>query len=225
MIPAGFWRRYAAWSLDAAIVGVPILLIAWPYWRAAMQRIAAAFDAVATRLAELVIAGLRSAEHPLVLAQAWLHDADLRHAIAGIEAATVDALKPGLIAFVAAAALYWTAFECSRWQATPGKRALGLVVTDLQGQRLNMLRSVSRHVAGTLSWLSLNLGHALAAVPPDKRALQDYLAGTRVMQRGTGLSLPALALAWLSLQAVTLFAAVMWLMQHLQSALEATIYA
>src|SRR3546814_8479267 len=30
------------------------------------------------------------------------------------------------------------------------------------------------------SWLTFNLGHALAALPPQKRALHDYLAGTRV---------------------------------------------
>lgn len=224
MIPASFWRRYAAWSLDAAIVGVPIALVAWPYWRASMHRIATAFDAVAARFAELMVEGLRSVEHPLVLAQAWLHDARLHDAIAGLEAATFDALKPGVIAFVAMAALYWIVFECSRWQATPGKRALGLVVTDLRGERLNLFRAITRHGAGALSWLTLNLGHALAAIPPHKRALHDYLAGARVMQRAE-TALPVWARAWLLLQVAVLFVVTAWLMQSMQGALQSAIYA
>jgi len=224
MIPAGLWRRYAAWSLDASIVGVPIALFAWPYWRAGMQRIAAAFDVVATRFAELMVEGLRSAEHPLVLTQAWLHDAALHDAMAGVETAATDALKPGCIAFVVLAALYWTAFECSRWQATPGKRALDLVVTDLRDQRLGPRRAIARHAAGALSWLTLNLGHALAAMPPHKRALHDYVSGTRVVQRAAS-DLPAWARTWLLLQAVVFLAAMMWLMQSMQGALQAAIYA
>lgn len=224
MIPAGFWRRYAAWSLDAAIVGVPIALFAWPYWRAGMQRIGAAFDAVVTRFAELAIDGLRSAEHPLVLAQAWLHDAALQDAMAGMEAATTDALKPACVAFVVVGALYWSAFEGSRWQATPGKRAFDLVVTDLHDQRLGPLRAIARHAAGALSWLTLNLGHALAALPPQKRALHDYVAGTRVLQRPE-TQVPWWARAWLLSQVLLLFAALLWLMQLMQRVLHAAIYA
>lgn len=224
MIPAGVWRRYAAWSLDAAIVGVPIALVAWPYWRAGIHRIAVAFDAVAARLAELAIEGLRSAEQPLVLAQAWLQDAALHDAIAGVKAAMFDALKPGLIAFVVVAALYWITLESSRWQATLGKRALGLVVADLRGERLDLLRAAARHAAGALSWLTLNLGHALAALPPQKRALHDYVAGTRVLQRSE-TAVPLWARAWLVLQALLLFAAMLWLMQSMQGVLQSAIYA
>ncbi|MCY7354052.1 MAG: RDD family protein [Lysobacter sp.] len=224
MIPAGFWQRYAAWSLDAGLVAVPIALIAWPSWRAGMQRIAAAFDVVATRFAQLMIEGLRSAEDPLVLAQAWLHDATLHDAMTGVETAATDALKPACIAFVVLAALYWTTFESSRWQATPGKRALGLVVTDRRDRRLRLPRAIARHAAGALSWLTLNLGHALAAMPPHKRALHDYVSGTRVVQ-GAASELPAWARAWLLLQAVVSLAAMTWLMQSMQAALQSAIYA
>ena len=35
-------------------------------------------------------------------------------------------------------------------------------------------------MAATPSWITLNLGHALCAWTRDRRALHDYLAGTRV---------------------------------------------
>ena len=28
--PAGFWQRYAAWTLDAALLALPTLLVTWP---------------------------------------------------------------------------------------------------------------------------------------------------------------------------------------------------
>jgi hypothetical protein len=43
-----------------------------------------------------------------------------------------------------------------------------------------------RHAAGSLSWLTLNLGHLLAALPPHKRALHDWIAGARVVHRQRG---------------------------------------
>jgi len=80
-----------------------------------------------------------------------------------------------------AAALYFVGFEGSAWQATPGKRLLGLAVVDLRGQRLGWPQAGARFLAGSLSWLSFNLGHALAGWRADGRALHDLIAGTRVV--------------------------------------------
>ena len=223
MIAAGFWRRYAAWSVDAAIIAAPVAIFVWPHWQSSAIGIAETFDAVAARFAALAIVGLRSAEHPLLLAQTWLHDDILLRSVASLQAALADALKPGFTAFVVLAAIYWVAFEASPWQATPGKRALDLAVTDLRGQRPGFLRASSRHVAGLLSWLTMNLGHALAALPPHKRALHDYLAGTRVRQRDAG-GLPVWTRIWLCLQALAVVAATAWLMQRIQNALELALY-
>lgn len=223
MTAAGFWRRYAAWSLDAAMIGVPVALIAWLGNPSGLVDIGDRFDAVAARFAALALEGLRSADHPLLLAQAWLADDALHRAMAGLQSAIVDTLSPGFTAFVVLAAIYWVAFECSPWQATPGKRALDLAVTDLRGQRLGLLRAGVRHVAGSLSWLTLNLGHALAALPPHKRALHDYIAGTRVAQHQPR-PLPAWGCVWLLLQAVGAVAATVWLMLRIQGALQRALY-
>ena len=42
---------------------------------------------------------------------------------------------------------YYTMFEASVWQATPGKRVLRLYVTDLNGQRLTFARAAVRNLA------------------------------------------------------------------------------
>src|SRR5437667_10540910 len=41
--------------------------------------------------------------------------------------------------------LYHALMESSEWQATVGKKALGLVVTDMAGQRVSFARSTGRH--------------------------------------------------------------------------------
>jgi uncharacterized RDD family membrane protein YckC len=123
-------------------------------------------------------------------------------------------------------ALLWhVGGERSRWQGSPGKHALRLRVVDADADRRPTLaQSLLRHVAGALSWLSLNLGHALAAVPPQRRALHDYLARSRVVSDGDG-QLPAWARAWLWLQVLLVAAAIGWLLQREFAALHAGLDA
>ena len=82
-----------------------------------------------------------------------------------------------------------------------------------------MARSLLRNLAGLLSWLSLNFGHALAAVPPQHRALHDYLAGTQVLAHAAPL--PRWARAWLVVQALLLLLAFACAMNWMQGALDA----
>ena len=99
--------------------------------------------------------------------------------------------------------------ESSGWQASPGKRLLGLRVTDVHGGRCGPGRIALRFVAGIPSWFVLHLGHALAAWTPGKRALHDYLAGTRVeLAPGAPEAMPRGGRSWLLLQAALFFGAV-----------------
>ena len=63
---------------------------------------------------------------------------------------TVMGPKIVLILFISAIAswLYWGLFESSAWQATLGKKALGIVVTDLEGRRISFGRASGRFWAG-----------------------------------------------------------------------------
>jgi uncharacterized RDD family membrane protein YckC len=47
--------------------------------------------------------------------------------------------------------LYFAALESSAWQATVGKRTLGLQVTDLEGRRIGFGRATGRFFAKILS--------------------------------------------------------------------------
>ena len=48
--------------------------------------------------------------------------------------------------------LYFALFECSSWQATWGKRRMGLRVTDTHGARLSFPRSLLRSLLKFLPW-------------------------------------------------------------------------
>ncbi len=78
---------------------------------------------------------------------------------------------------------YGAGLECSRWQATVGKRWMGIKVTDAQGGRLGFLRATGRYAAKYLSALSCFLGFIAALFSSRGLALHDRLAGTRVVKK------------------------------------------
>jgi uncharacterized RDD family membrane protein YckC len=79
--------------------------------------------------------------------------------------------------------LYFASFENSSWQATPGKRIVGLIVTDLKGQRITFTRASGRFFGKLLSQFLLFLGFVMAGFTAKKQALHDVLAGTLVLRR------------------------------------------
>ena len=86
------------------------------------------------------------------------------------------------IALLAAAWVYWALMESSRWQATIGKKLLGLRVTDLQGQRIGFGRASGRHWAKLISNLTLLMGYAMAGFTEKKQALHDMIARCLVLK-------------------------------------------
>jgi uncharacterized RDD family membrane protein YckC len=83
---------------------------------------------------------------------------------------------------VVAGTLYWAGMESSPWQATVGKRAAGIKVTDLAGNRVSFLRALARNAAKVLSWLLFMVGFLMAAFTQRKQALHDLLADTLVVR-------------------------------------------
>lgn len=78
--------------------------------------------------------------------------------------------------------LYSAGLESSAWQATLGKKMLGLKVTDLTGQRLSFARATGRHFGKYLSSLTLLIGFAMAGFTGKKQALHDLIAKTLVVR-------------------------------------------
>ena len=89
----------------------------------------------------------------------------------------------GLLVTNLGAIVYLAAMESSPHQATLGKRAFGLTVTDLAGRRLSFGRALGRACAKYLNTLALGLGWILAGVTSRKRGLHDFVVGTVVAQK------------------------------------------
>lgn len=100
----------------------------------------------------------------------------------GIESATIDILRLiPLVLLLTVWPIYFALAESSAAQATLGKRAMGLIVTDCEGLRITFLRALGRHVAALLNYLSLMIGWVFVAIPVRKRGFHDYVAGTCVV--------------------------------------------
>ncbi len=79
--------------------------------------------------------------------------------------------------------LYFALMESSRQQATLGKQAMGIIVTDLNGKKINFGRATGRYFGKFLSTIILMLGYIMAAFTQNKQALHDMLARTLVLSR------------------------------------------
>ncbi len=78
--------------------------------------------------------------------------------------------------------LYAALMESSSKQATLGKMAMGIIVTDLEGRRIGFGKATGRHFAKILSALILGIGFLMVAFTQRKQGLHDILAGTLVVK-------------------------------------------
>ena len=78
--------------------------------------------------------------------------------------------------------LYYALFESGRWQATPGKKLLGLKVTDTGGAQIDFGQASVRFFAKILSHLIWNIGFLMVAFTRRKQGLHDLIARTLVIE-------------------------------------------
>jgi uncharacterized RDD family membrane protein YckC len=79
--------------------------------------------------------------------------------------------------------LYYTLLESSSLQATIGKMALGIIVTDLNGNRISFARANARYWSKIISALILCIGYIMAGFTKKKQALHDIIAETLVVNK------------------------------------------
>ncbi|HEU5126315.1 MAG TPA: RDD family protein [Verrucomicrobiae bacterium] len=103
-----------------------------------------------------------------------------------------DPLRPVIYGVnVLFAWIYFSSFESSTIQATPGKFLLNIRVTDMQWKRINFLRATIRHFGKVVSALPLGIGFLSAASTTGKRqALHDGIAGTLVIRKNFLMNAP-----------------------------------
>ena len=79
--------------------------------------------------------------------------------------------------------LYEAVLLSSVNQATFGKQAFGLRVTDLSGERLTFGRATGRHFAKWISYFTFGIGYLIQPITEKKQALHDIIAGTLVVKK------------------------------------------
>jgi uncharacterized RDD family membrane protein YckC len=77
---------------------------------------------------------------------------------------------------------YYAVLHSSSWQASLGKKALGLKVVDENGERISFGRATGRYFAGFLSAIILCVGLMMVGWTKRKQGLHDMIAGTLVIK-------------------------------------------
>jgi len=153
---AGFWLRFVAYIIDGFVLG-------------------AGFFAIILVL--LMVTGLGSAV-------GRIHsEEDIGEAFALVGVASIFL---GIGIAIVGGWLYFAMMESSSWQATLGKRALSIQVTDMAGQRISFGRASGRHFGKVITNLiPFAIGWILAGVTEKKQALHDMIASCLVLRKAS----------------------------------------
>jgi uncharacterized RDD family membrane protein YckC len=150
---AGFWLRFVAHIIDSLLLGVVVMAIIIPL-------------GLLSGLSGF-IRSIRPNEPPdPALIMAFVSSMAL---LAGLS--------------ILGSWLYNAYFESSEWQGTLGKKALNLIVTDMDGNRISFGRASGRFFAKIISGLiPLGIGYILAGFTEKKQALHDMIASCLVLR-------------------------------------------
>lgn len=79
--------------------------------------------------------------------------------------------------------IYFVGMESSSKQATLGKMAIGVIVTDLEGNRISFWRAFRRYWCKIISTLLLCVGFLMTGWTRKKQALHDIITGCLVINK------------------------------------------
>ena len=151
---AGFWKRVAAYILDAIILQIPGYII-------------------------MKMMGNDAASE--TMKQALLGAPGDPHAMLAAYQQYYVTMGTAILLTAVLGWLYFAICQSSAWQATVGKLALGIRVTDLHGNRISFARALGRYPARYLSVIILGIGFLMVAWTRRKQGLHDMVAGTLVL--------------------------------------------
>jgi len=151
---AGFWKRVVAYIVDAFILWIPNLIIT---------------NLLGVTAAQMAMMhAIENANNdPAVIMAAY-----------GV---FWSAMLPALGVQTLVTWAYFALCESSAMQATPGKLAMGIRVTDDEGRRISFLRATGRHFGKIISTFTLFIGFMMAGWTERKQALHDMMASTLVV--------------------------------------------
>ena len=150
---AGFWLRVVAYLIDSMLLGVVFLAICIPL-------------AMATGLGT-VLRGFHPDREP---------DPAMIFAL-------ISSMWIVILVLVLGGWLYYGYCESSEWQATPGKKVLNVIVTDLNGNRISFGRASGRYFAKLITKLiPFGIGYIMAGFTERRQALHDMIASCLVLR-------------------------------------------
>lgn len=153
---AGFWLRFVAYLLDSVIIGFAVMVLFVPLFF--LMGGVAMLDALPHGRVERFEPGQWMALLSLMLT---------------------------LVAISSIAKwLYFAYQESGEKQATWGKQALGIYVTDLAGARISFGRASGRFFSKIVTGLiPFGIGYMMAGFTERRQALHDMIASTLVLRR------------------------------------------
>jgi len=153
---AGFWWRFLAYIIDDIIISFVSFIIFAPIW-AAMG-------------------------FSLFSISQWDHHYVEEEALLGLIGPFLGLIFITSIISIAVVWLYFALMESSKYQGTLGKLALGIKVTDMEGNRICFGRATGRHFGKIISGMILYIGYIMAGLTEKKQALHDMLASCLVIK-------------------------------------------
>ena len=100
----------------------------------------------------------------------------------GAIGALVGILTLAVLVGTVAKWLYFALMESYRG-ATIGKMAMGIKVTDMEGNQINFLRATGRYFGKIVSGMILLIGYIMAGFTEKKQALHDIMANCLVVKK------------------------------------------
>jgi len=158
----GFWLRFAASFIDGIVIGIPLFIVFF--------------------ILSIVFIGSSVGFEELVNSTG-----DSVYVEEEISPEQVYALLGYYVTIMVISIIvpvgYYAGLHSSKWQATVGKKLLGLKVTDIQGNRVSFWRALGRYFAKSFLSGIFMIGYIIAAFTEKKQALHDLIAGTIVVRK------------------------------------------
>jgi len=151
----GFWLRFVALIIDSIIIGILQWIIILP------------------------ILGFMG----FTMFSAGNVDTSDPESAAGLAGVILAGVGMIWIVTFVLSVLYYSFMESSSYQGSVGKIALGLIVTDMNGNKLDFSKAFVRNLCKIISNLSFLIGYIVALFTEKHQALHDILAGTLVLRK------------------------------------------
>jgi uncharacterized RDD family membrane protein YckC len=151
---AGFWLRLAAFIIDSFILQLAGGIIALPI--------------ILTMVGGIIAASQQPETTTKVI---------------GIISVVAGSILLLVLIFLTIGWLYYAIMESSSPQGTLGKMAVGIKVTDMQGNRITFARATGRFFGKIISKMILYVGFIMAGFTEKKQALHDIMADCLVVRK------------------------------------------